>query len=310
MWGPVLLIAALASLLSGFLIVRAANRRKVLFVRDMHKKGTVMVSTLGGAILIAGFSAGMLCLVALGNDLVVYLAAFSSILLVSLLGLLDDIINLPQLIRAVLPVFAAAPLIAIKAGVSTMTLPFVGAIDFGIWYHLLIIPLGVTGAANAINMVAGLNGLEAGMASLMSGTFLLISLKLGLATPAAISAVLFGSLIVFLYFNWSPAKILPGNSGSYFAGTALAAIAIVGNMEKAAVIMIAPYFIELVLKARTKFEAESFGILRKDGTLGTDRIDSLTHLVMRLGRFTESQIVSILMLIQLLFCTLAYVSAG
>jgi UDP-N-acetylglucosamine--dolichyl-phosphate N-acetylglucosaminephosphotransferase len=310
MWLEGFLIALISSLISGIIIIKAANRRKVLLVRDMHKKGNSMVSILGGIIILVGFSAGMLYLVAFGQELVIYLAAFSSILLVSLLGLLDDIIDLPQAIRAILPVFAAAPLVAIKAGVSTMVFPIIGLVDFGILFQLLIIPVGVTGAANAINMVAGLNGLEAGMSSLMAGTFLLISLKLGLLTPAVISAVLLGSLLAFLYFNWTPAKILPGNSGSYFAGTAIAAIAIIGNMEKAAVIMILPYFIELLLKARTRFQAESFGKLRKDGTIEAPRVDSLTHLVMRLGRFTEAQVVSILMLIQAVFCAIAYLSVG
>jgi UDP-N-acetylglucosamine--dolichyl-phosphate N-acetylglucosaminephosphotransferase len=310
MWLEGFVIALLASLVSGPLIIRAAEHRKVLLVRDMHKKNRKMISTIGGIIILAGFSAGMLYLVAFGSELVLYLAAFSSILLVSLLGLLDDIINLPQYIRAILPIFAAAPLVAIRAGVSTMAIPLIGVVDFGILFQLLIIPLGVTGAANAINMVAGLNGLEAGMSSLIAVTFLLISLKISALTPAVLSAVLLGSLLGFLYFNWTPAKILPGNSGSYFAGTALAAIAIIGNMEKAAIIMITPYIIELVLNAKTKFKAESFGRLRTDGTLEAPRVDSLTHLVMRLGRFKEWQVVSILMLIQAVFCAVAYLSVG
>jgi UDP-N-acetylglucosamine--dolichyl-phosphate N-acetylglucosaminephosphotransferase len=65
-----------------------------------------------------------------------------------------------------------------------------------------------------------------------------------------------------------------------------------------------------LLKARTKFQAESFGKLRKDGTIEAPRVDSLTHLVMRLGRFTEAQVVSILMLIQAVFCAIAYLSVG
>ena len=310
MWFEAFLIAIISSLVSGPLIIRAANRRKALLVRDMHKKSNLMVSTLGGIIILAGFCAGMLYLVAFGRELVIYLAAFSSILIVSLLGLLDDVLDLPQSIRVVLPVFAAAPLVAIRAGVSTMAIPLVGVVDFGIFFQLLIIPLGVTGAANAINMVAGLNGLEAGMSSLMTATFLLISLKLGVPITVAISAVILGALLGLLFFNWAPAKILPGNSGSYFAGTALAAIAIIGNMEKAALIMILPYLIELILKARTKFQAESFGKLMKDGTIEAPRIDSLTHLVMRMGRFREWQIVSILMLIEAVFCAIAYFTAG
>ncbi len=310
MWVHALILSFITSLIVGPLIIRAANSRRVLLVRDMHKRGNVLVSTLGGVIILAGFCAGILLEVWFKTSLVLLLAATASILIITILGLLDDLIDLPQLIRAVLPLFAAAPLMAVKAGTTSMTLPFFGVIELGLLYHLLIVPVGVTGAANAVNMIAGLNGLEAGLSSVMTLTLLLISLKIGSPLGAVLSAAALGALLAFLKFNWAPAKILPGNSGSYFAGTVIAAICILANMEKAGLIMMGPYFIELLLKSRTWFKAESFGKLRKDGTITTDRVDSLTHLIMRLGRFTESQIVSILMLVEAFFAVIAYVTAG
>jgi UDP-N-acetylglucosamine--dolichyl-phosphate N-acetylglucosaminephosphotransferase len=59
--------------------------------------------------------------------------------------------------------FAALPMMVINSGQSTMNLPIVGPMDLGILYPLLIVPLGIVGASNAYNMVAGYNGLEAGM---------------------------------------------------------------------------------------------------------------------------------------------------
>jgi len=54
------------------------------------------------------------------------------------------------------------PLVAIKVGKSFLKLPIFGHIEVGLFYPLLLVPLGVTGAANAVNMLAGFNGLEAG----------------------------------------------------------------------------------------------------------------------------------------------------
>lgn len=54
-----------------------------------------------------------------------------------------------------------------NAGQSTMNLPIVGTVDWGILYPLLIVPIGIVGASNVYNMVAGYNGLEAGMGVVM-----------------------------------------------------------------------------------------------------------------------------------------------
>jgi hypothetical protein len=58
------------------------------------------------------------------------------------------------------PIIAALPLMAIAAGETTMFIPFFGIINLGIIYSLIVIPIGVTGASNAFNMLAGFNGLE------------------------------------------------------------------------------------------------------------------------------------------------------
>ncbi len=83
------------------------------------------------------------------------LAAFSTVMIVSLIGIFDDLISIKQGIKAFMPVFAALPLIALKEGFTVMKVPFIGFVDFGIYYHLILIPLGITGAANAVNMLAG-----------------------------------------------------------------------------------------------------------------------------------------------------------
>jgi len=135
--------------------------------RDVHKPGQPKTE-MGGVAIVAGFGAGMLLAIAmetfwpnlLSVDLTVLLAVLCTVLLTTLIGVADDLIGIRQWLKALLPLIAALPLVAVRVGVSTMRIPFIGRVDFGPFYALVLVPLGVTGAANAVNMLAGFNGLE------------------------------------------------------------------------------------------------------------------------------------------------------
>ncbi|MFB6215121.1 MAG: glycosyl transferase family 4, partial [Candidatus Bipolaricaulia bacterium] len=75
----------------------------------------------------------------------------------------DDLLDIPQTVKSISPLFAALPLVAIRAGATSLKIPVFGYVEFGIIYPLLLVPLGVTGAANAVNMLAGFNGMELGV---------------------------------------------------------------------------------------------------------------------------------------------------
>ena len=80
-------------------------------------------------------------------------------------------------------------------------------------------------------------------------------------------------------------------------------MAIIGDLEKPGILLLALYFIELVLKARHRFQSECFGVPQKDGTLRADpRGGSITHWVMRRGAFTETKVVLIILSIQAVIC--------
>ena len=80
-------------------------------------------------------------------------------------------------------------------------------------------------------------------------------------------------------------------------------------MEKFAILCFSLYIIEALLKAASRFEAESYGILQPDGTVKPreDKIRGLTHLVMKIGDYTESQVTTILIGVQVLVSVLSFV---
>lgn len=299
--------------------------------RDIHKKDKPAVAELGGFPVILGYLAGILAYVGAltfflnldGEVTSKILAATLSILIITLFGMLDDLtallrerksiggklnskkkVGFKQSTKFLLPVFAAVPLMVVNSGVSSITIPFFGNTDFGILYPLLLVPLGIFGASNATNMLAGLNGLTAGLgAALILSLGIFAYMNSGFVA-AAIAFIFVAALIGFLYYNWYPAKIFPGDSLDYTIGAVAATVAILGNIERFAVFAFLPWFVEFALKARSRFKAESFGILQADGTLKApyEKTYSLTHIAMKAGRHTEREIVLMLIGFEVIVC--------
>jgi UDP-GlcNAc:undecaprenyl-phosphate GlcNAc-1-phosphate transferase len=84
----------------------------------------------------------------------------------------------------------------------------------------------VVGAINAMNMQDGLDGLAAGMALLSALGFAVLSIQMGQSFKFLIASILSGILIGFLVYNFNPAFIFMGDSGSYFLGFVLAYLSV------------------------------------------------------------------------------------
>ncbi len=317
-----LLVSFLTTLIVTPLLMKFLIKAGVIGI-DRHKKNQPILPTGGGLCVAFGILAGLLSYVGLttfldgiSNDVLFLLAVISSTLIVTLVGLFDDLnvsskklpvktekdirIGLPQWLKPILTLPAAIPLMVISAGESTVGLPFLGTIDFGILYPLFLIPIGVVGISNAINMLGGFNGSESGMGIIYMSALGLFAL-LNHNSISILFLVTSVSLIGFIIYNWYPAKILPGDSLTYLLGALLASGLIVGNMEKLGVILIIPFIIEFLLKLRSKFKASCLGKLRQDGRLDPPygrKIYSLTHLIMNIHPFTERQVTIILILFQ------------
>jgi len=287
--------------------------------RDMNKPGSVVLPEMGGFAVVGGFLVGVLLAIGLstfsvidvGMDLGLVLASVSTILVMALIGVIDDLFLVSQKVKAFLPIFASLPLVAVKAGVTTMTLPIFGDVDFGVFYALVFIPVAITGASNATNMLAGFNGLEAGLGVVMFSTIGGLAYALGRVEAAVLSFALLGSLIAFLRFNWYPARIFIGDVGTLTVGAGVACAVIVGNMEQVGAILILPFFAELYLKARSRFQAQSWCENVKGELVCVKRhqVYGLGRLVMHyLGGASEKQVVLSIVLFEALFAVAAIIS--
>lgn len=164
---------------------------------------------------------------------------FAGLTIIFLIGLADDIWNLSPGTKLAGQAAAAA-----VVAVSGLTIEFVGD-PFGgriILLGLLSVPVTVVylvGFANVINLIDGLDGLAAGVSAIAATSLLVLAVQSNQFGAAAYAAALIGACLGFLRYNFNPASVFMGDSGSMFLGFSLATISLLGVMKTTAAIALA-----------------------------------------------------------------------
>lgn len=271
--------------------IKQAHKNK-LVGKDIHKKDKRKVAEAGGIIVLLGTSFGILVYIALntfifnnkGENLVSIFALLSVLLISAIVGLMDDLLGwkkgLSKKVRLLIILFTAVPLMVVGAGIFKMSLPIFGTVYLGILYPLFVIPFGIVGATTTFNFLAGYNGLEARQGILILSALAIVTYLVGKPWLSVIALIMVASLIAFYFFNKYPSKVFPGDVLTYSIGAMIATIAILGNIEKIAILFFIPYIIEVILKLRGGLKKESFAKLNKDGSLEMryKKIYGLEHL--------------------------------
>ncbi|MFN3910311.1 MAG: hypothetical protein ACK4J0_03730 [Candidatus Anstonellaceae archaeon] len=304
----VFLVSFFTSVISIPILIRKLKGANIFGI-DVHKQNKPQIPEMGGFSLIISTISSLLFAIFLHTffgfqfKLIEVLAAMLTFCIISLIGIFDDLFELRQSIKFFLPMIASLPLIALNAAQSTsMFLPFIGNVDFGLFYIIFLIPLGVTVASNLTNTLAGFNGLESGLGIIIFSTLLFFAIFQNNIEMGLISSAMLGGLLVFFYFNKYPAKVFPGDVGNLAIGSALACAVIIGNFESLGALLVAPHAIDILIKAFYKFP-KTFGEL-KDGKLypPEGKVKGLAHLIMKLKNgISEQELVLSLFLFELLF---------
>ncbi len=171
---------------------------------------------LGGVALYAAF---LLALILFAERF--YVSQMVSIIVgatwVSFLGLWDDRVGLRASVKLAGQILGAFFLLLSGVSVELLPLP---VLNWGITL------LWIVGITNALNLLDNMDGLSSGVAAIASGFFLLLAALNGQYLVGALSAALLGASLGFLLYNFNPASIFMGDSGSLFLGFVLAAVGI------------------------------------------------------------------------------------
>ena len=152
--------------------------------------------------------------------------------LMFLTGVTDDVRPLGAKRKLAMQVLAACIGWGFGFRVDAVDLPFMESMSMG-FMSLPITVVWVVGIINAVNLIDGLDGLAAGVVFFAGVTNFVVASMMGTTFVALVMATLAGAVLGFLFFNFNPARIFMGDSGSYFLGYVLAVCGIAGPLQKA-----------------------------------------------------------------------------
>jgi UDP-GlcNAc:undecaprenyl-phosphate/decaprenyl-phosphate GlcNAc-1-phosphate transferase len=175
-------------------------------------------------------------------------ALLAGAVVITVVGVIDDVFELPALLKLLGQTVAAAIPVVNGVNVSAFTLPFVGSVDlrsvelFDVAVvghvhlgHLLTV-LGIVAVINVINLIDGVDGLAAGVCAISAVTMSVIALSLERPGAGVLAALTAGAALGFLRHGFPPASSFMGDTGSNLLGYLLGAIAVQGALKTNAVV--------------------------------------------------------------------------
>ncbi len=272
-------------------IIRKICRQKNLFdlPGDERRIHTTPIPRLGGiaiytaffgTLFIGLFSPGFLqeLLARHGKTL---FSLFLSSSLVFAIGVYDDIRGATILQKFLVQIAAAILMYALGFKITLVSMPFIGSVSL----EMLSLPLTVlwiVGVTNAMNFIDGMDGLAGGVGFFYVATMFLLSLFLGNGVTALFSATLAGAILGFLCYNFSPASIFMGDSGSLFIGFMIASIALRGSQKSSTAVVLLIPVVALGLPITDTILAVARRLSRGRSPFSADR-EHIHHRLLNMG---------------------------
>ena len=204
--------------------------------RDIHERA---VPRLGGVAIAAAFFAPLLALSIIDTSVAQLLQKQPSLSIglalggaaLGALGVADDTVGVRARTKLAVQLVVACFAYAMGFRIEAVSVPFIGVWEMGV-FALPITALWIVGVVNAVNLIDGLDGLAAGVIFFAALTNFVIAVIGTQVFVAVVMAAIMGAMVGFLFYNFNPAHIFMGDSGSYFLGYLLATASLTGAMQK------------------------------------------------------------------------------
>jgi UDP-GlcNAc:undecaprenyl-phosphate GlcNAc-1-phosphate transferase len=282
------LLSLILSLLLTPLVAKAARKYGIMDMPSDRKVHRTPIPRAGGLAVYLSFYLAFVPMLLLGTRLLdflyedvrlIYVVAGGVVIFV--LGLIDDIRGIRPNTKLLVQVFAA--LVAYAGGIQihAVQIPMMPVIDMG----LLSIPatvLWVLLVVNAVNLIDGLDGLASGVAFFVSMVLIILCVLSGRMEVAILLTVLAGSILGFLRYNFNPASIFLGDSGSYFLGYMLATLSMLGSIKGHAAVAILIPMIALGIPLMDTIWSSVRRFIRGQRIFKPDR-DHFHHRLLKIG---------------------------
>ena len=230
-----ILFAFFLSFIAAYLATPAVRRLAIMAgavdkpdnLRKSHKEPK---PSLGGLAIFFGAAMGLIFL----SPIYVYIdAAILGAFMIVVTGLLDDMFNLKPYQKLLGQALAAVIVISSGMVIETLTLPFLGTVNLGLWGYGITM-IWIVGASNAINLIDGLDGLASGVSAIALARILVMAVMDGQILVISLCSVLIGAILGFLPHNFYPARIFMGDTGALFLGYSIAIVSMLGLFKNVA----------------------------------------------------------------------------
>ena len=229
------IIALLASWVLTPYVKKLAFRIGALDKPDGRKVHHGIMPRLGGLAIYLAFVIAVLATMHMTRDIFALLLGGTVIVII---GILDDKYQLPAKVKLLGQIAAAFVLVLFDIKIEWLNNPW-GGYFYLEYFSVPLTVFWIVSFTNVVNLMDGLDGLAAGVSGIASVTVILVALQQGFYPVAVITAALAGGIIGFIrynFYNFNPASIFMGDTGSMFIGYMLAAISIFGAVKSAATI--------------------------------------------------------------------------
>lgn len=290
LWGPLLVAFVVAAAVTPAATKIAPKIGAMDIPKDerrMHKKP---MPRFGGIAIYLGIMAA-LAVFALKDKGIT--SVMTGCTLIYMLGLIDDLKDLKPLVKLCGQIVCATVVYIMGVRIEFITNYFgPGNMAFGDVACFIITVLWLIAITNAVNLIDGLDGLAAGIAAISALCIGYVAYIHGQYVPTLAMMAIAGAALGFLPYNFNPAKIFMGDSGSELLGFSIAAVSILGTVKSATIVVVIIPALVLGLPIFDTVMA-IFRRLAKHQSIGTADKDHLHHRIMKAG-FGQKRAVMIL----------------
>ena len=283
-----LVVAVCSSAALTYVVREFARRAGLVDPCNERKVHVHPVPRIGGVAIVLAVALAMLSTIALFGSHVFAINArglatvVGGALAMHIVGLVDDIRPMRARWKFLAQIVIACGVFVAGLRVTTLSLPFVGTLELGGVIGMLFTVVWLVGITNAFNLIDGLDGLAAGAALFALTTMFVVASLNGLVGAATVTIILAGATVGFLCFNFHPASIFLGDSGSLFLGFMLAGIGLLGSQKSPTVIAVAIPIVSLGLPVLDTTLAVARRFLRGQPIFSADRAH-IHHRLLSLG---------------------------
>ncbi|MBS1609421.1 MAG: undecaprenyl/decaprenyl-phosphate alpha-N-acetylglucosaminyl 1-phosphate transferase [Bacteroidetes bacterium] len=226
-------------------IIQLVKKYSLYDVPDHRKEHKVPIATLGGVAIWTGMVIALLLWFTFSNQATIISFMFSLVILFSL-GIMDDLKNLSAKYKLVIEIGLATIMAIAGTRISTFNGLF-GIYELPLSAQYTFTVLAIVGITNAFNLIDGIDGLAGGLGFMSLVTLGIFLTLTGDTNMALIAFSLAGGLLAFLYYNFNPARIFMGDTGSLVLGFVVAIMCIrfmqVNNSAAHPIVPHAPVFV-------------------------------------------------------------------